>query len=32
MNKTIQQRLMESECQLETIKQWYERSINLDRN
>jgi len=32
MNGTIQQRLIESECQPGTIEQWYKRITNLDRN
>ena len=30
--EAIQQRLMESECQPDTIEKWYKRTINLDRN
>jgi len=32
MNGTIHQRLMESEQQLSSIEQWYDRTIALDRN
>jgi len=32
INETICQRLMESEWQSILIKQWYEWTINLDRN
>jgi len=30
--EAIQQRLMESEYQPDTIEKWYKRTINLDRN
>ena len=32
INRTIWQRLMESECQPSFIEQWYERVINLNKN
>jgi len=32
MNKVICQKLMESEKQLSSIEQWYDRAIVLDRN
>jgi len=32
MNKVICQKLMESEKQLSSIEQWYDKAIVLDRN
>ena len=32
MNSTIRRKLMEAERQPASIKQWYERAVNLDRN
>ena len=32
INATIYQRLMESEQQLSSIEQWYDRAVVLDRN
>ena len=32
MNETIYQKLMESEQQPSSIKQWYDRAIALDKN
>jgi len=32
MNSKIRRKLMEMECSPESIKQWYERAINLDKH
>ena len=31
MNRVIRKKLMEVECSLRSIEQWYERATNLDR-
>ena len=32
INRMIRQKLMESECSLKSIEQWYKRVTNLDRH